>query len=82
MIEYYTGKTNDDTRIFYIKLSTDRGHSIEGGTKTDDLFIDGAPAGYQLCGLQSFSDSELDMTSAIWTSIDPIHALPTTSGGN
>ncbi|KAI9910824.1 hypothetical protein PsorP6_010940 [Peronosclerospora sorghi] len=85
-IEYHMGLDHSKTRIFYIKLSTNKGNFLEGGSTTDykkkGEEIDEAPDRYQLAGFQSFTLDELTMLSAIWTSIDPIPAVPATSGGN
>ncbi|KAI9910947.1 hypothetical protein PsorP6_010970 [Peronosclerospora sorghi] len=79
-IEYHTGKKNGHTRIFYIKLSTNKGNFLEGGTQTRDVFVDQAPLYYQLGGFQGFSKDEVDMLSSIWSSTRPIPPLPVPSG--
>ncbi|KAI9910271.1 hypothetical protein PsorP6_010843 [Peronosclerospora sorghi] len=67
--------------MFYINFSTTKGNFLDGGTTSDHVFMEKVPDGYQLGGFVSYTGEALTMVSAIWTSIDPISALPTTSGG-
>ncbi|OWZ08790.1 hypothetical protein PHMEG_00018615 [Phytophthora megakarya] len=71
-MEAHSGKHNDHTRIKYIKFSTNKGNSIEGGIKTDTTKTDTAKEGYQLSGFVGRCGNELDMVGAIWTSIQPV----------
>ncbi|OWZ05637.1 hypothetical protein PHMEG_00022238 [Phytophthora megakarya] len=71
-MEAHAGKHKHHTRIKYIKFTTNKGNSIEGGTKTDIIGMDTAKEGYQLSGFVGRSGDELDMVGAIWTSIQSV----------
>ncbi|OWZ07685.1 LOW QUALITY PROTEIN: hypothetical protein PHMEG_00019895 [Phytophthora megakarya] len=73
-MEAHTGKQKSRTRIKYIKFTTNKDNSIEGGTRTDNIGIDTAKDGYQLSGFVGRSGDELDMVGAIWTSIQKVTA--------
>ncbi|KAF4030614.1 putative secreted protein [Phytophthora infestans] len=60
------------TRVKYIKFTTNLGNFIEGGTRTNIIGSDTAKDGYQLGGFAGRSGDELDVVSAIWTSIQPV----------
>ncbi|EEY59381.1 uncharacterized protein PITG_11402 [Phytophthora infestans T30-4] len=70
-IEAHWGKYYRHTRIMYIKFTTDAGHTIYGGTPSDQIGKDDAPDGYQLGGLAGFCGNEIDSVGAVWTSIKP-----------
>ncbi|MDS0527805.1 endonuclease/exonuclease/phosphatase family protein [Clostridium sp. SHJSY1] len=55
-------------RISYIKLTTNLGHTLEGGTKGDTITFK-APNGYSIAGLYGFADDEIDRLGAIYKSI-------------
>jgi endonuclease/exonuclease/phosphatase family metal-dependent hydrolase len=52
-------------RISYIKLTTNLGHVLEGGTKGDVKTFT-APNGYSIAGLYGFADDEVDRLGAIY----------------
>ncbi|EEY55781.1 uncharacterized protein PITG_22899 [Phytophthora infestans T30-4] len=72
VMEAHWGKHEGHTRIKYIKFTTNKGRFIEGGSKTGNIGTDTAREGYQLGGFDGRSGDELDMVSAIWTSIQPV----------
>ncbi|KAF4030609.1 Jacalin-like lectin domain [Phytophthora infestans] len=72
VMEAHAGKHKGRTRVKYIKFTTNLGNFIEGGTRTDKIGSDNAKDGYQLCGFAGRSGDELDVVSAIWTSIQPV----------
>ncbi|KAF1795419.1 Jacalin-like lectin domain [Phytophthora cactorum] len=72
VMEAHAGKHKERTRIKYIKFTTNLGNFIEGGTRTDNIGTDTAKDGYQLGGFIGRSGDELDLVSAIWTSIQPV----------
>ncbi|KAF4139631.1 Jacalin-like lectin domain [Phytophthora infestans] len=72
VMEAHAGKHKGRTRVKYIKFTTNLGNFIEGGTQTDKTGSDTAEDGYQLGGFAGRSGDELDLVSAIWTSIQPV----------
>ncbi|KAI9984544.1 hypothetical protein PInf_005902 [Phytophthora infestans] len=72
VMEAHEGKHKGRTRVKYIKFTTNLGNFIEGGTRTDKTGSDTAEDGYQLGGFAGRSGDELDLVSAIWTSIQPV----------
>ncbi|RLN51765.1 hypothetical protein BBP00_00009813 [Phytophthora kernoviae] len=69
-MEAHWGKESGRTRIFYLKLSTSKGRSVEGGSPTDQSATMYAPEGFQLSGFHGRSDKEVDALGAIFTRID------------
>ncbi|RLN57770.1 hypothetical protein BBP00_00007363 [Phytophthora kernoviae] len=59
-MEVHWGKKEERTRIFYLKFKTNKGRSVEGGTKTSAKATVTAPKGFQLSGLHGRSDKEVD----------------------
>jgi len=55
-------------RISYIKLTTNLGRTLEGGTK-DDVTTFTAPNGYAIAGIYGFADKEIDRLGAIYKSL-------------
>ncbi|KUG01416.1 hypothetical protein AM587_10008850 [Phytophthora nicotianae] len=72
VMEAHAGDHDGSTRVKYIKFTTNKGNFIEGGTRTDKNGTDTAKEGYQLGGFVGRSGDELDLVSAIWTSIQPV----------
>ncbi|ETI44963.1 hypothetical protein F443_10407 [Phytophthora nicotianae P1569] len=72
VMEAHAGTHKGRTRVKYIKFTTNKGNFIEGGTRTDKNGTDTAKEGYQLGGFVGRSGDELDLVSAIWTSIQPV----------
>ncbi|GMF22928.1 unnamed protein product [Phytophthora lilii] len=68
-MEAHWGQKNDHTRVFYLNFVTSAGHSISGGTKTDDNAIATAPKGFKLAGFYGRAEDEVDQLGAIWTRI-------------
>lgn len=52
-------------RISYIKLTTNLGNTLEGGTK-GDIYTFAAPAGYAIAGVHGFCADEIDRIGAIY----------------
>ncbi|OWZ07161.1 hypothetical protein PHMEG_00020483 [Phytophthora megakarya] len=74
-IEVHWGKYYRKTRIMYIQFTTNKDHTISGGTpqdNTDKIGKESAENGYQLGGFIGFAGNELDSVGAIWTSIQPV----------
>ncbi|KAG2518313.1 hypothetical protein JM18_007252 [Phytophthora kernoviae] len=69
-MEVHWGKKEERTRIFYLKFKTNKGRSVEGGTKTSAKATVTAPKGFQLSGLHGRSDKEVDALGAIFTRIE------------
>ncbi|CAI5746681.1 unnamed protein product [Peronospora destructor] len=59
-----------NSRILYLKFSTNRGNSIDAGTKTNESISITAPIGFQLSGFFGRSGSELNQLGLIWTRIN------------
>ncbi|WP_243240343.1 jacalin-like lectin [Clostridium cibarium] len=55
-------------RISYIKLTTNLGHVLEGGTK-DEVKTFTAPKGYAIAGVYGFADDEVDRLGAIYKTL-------------
>ncbi|ETI44859.1 hypothetical protein F443_10469 [Phytophthora nicotianae P1569] len=72
VMEAHAGKQKGHTRVKYIKFTTNKGNFIEGGTRTDKIGTDTAKEGYQLGGFDGREGDEVDLISAIWTSIQPV----------
>ncbi|KUF81713.1 hypothetical protein AM587_10001422 [Phytophthora nicotianae] len=72
VMEAHAGTHKGRTRVKYIKFTTNKGNFIEGGTPTHKIGTDTAKEGYQLGGFDGRSGDELDLVSAIWTSIQPV----------
>ncbi|KAF4044447.1 putative secreted protein [Phytophthora infestans] len=72
VMEAHAGKHEHRTRVKYIKFTSNFGRSIEGGTQTDKIGTDTAMNGFQFGGFDGRSGDELDLVSAIWTSIQPV----------
>lgn len=53
-------------RISYIKLTTNLGNTLEGGTSNSSSYTFTAPDGYAIAGLQGCADSEVDRLGAIY----------------
>jgi len=71
--EYVSSVTlNEDqydghTRIFYIKLVTNLGHTLSAGTPTSDAVTYTAPTGYKVAGFYGNSGDEVDKLGLIYT---------------
>ncbi|KAK1941548.1 hypothetical protein P3T76_007414 [Phytophthora citrophthora] len=63
------GKTNDHTRVFYLKFTTNTGRSVSAGTQTDSSAVATAPEGYQLGGFFGRGDDEIILLGVAWTRI-------------
>ena len=61
------GQYNGHTRIFYIKLVTNLGHTLSAGTQTADAVTYTAPAGYKIAGFYGNSGDEVDKLGLIYT---------------
>ncbi|KAK1940955.1 hypothetical protein P3T76_007661 [Phytophthora citrophthora] len=71
--------TNDHTRVFYLKFTTNAGRSVFAGTQTDSSAVATAPEGYQLGGFFGRGDREIVLLGAVWTRIAA--DLPSTDEG-
>jgi endonuclease/exonuclease/phosphatase family metal-dependent hydrolase len=73
--EYVTSVTlhsdtyNGHTRIFYIKLVTNLGRTLAGGTQTANTVTYTAPAGYKVAGFHGNSGDEVDKLGLIYTKL-------------
>ncbi|GMF37252.1 unnamed protein product [Phytophthora lilii] len=81
-MEAHYGEKDDHTRIKYIKFTTNKGNTVEGGNpdkKMKGAETDSAPMGYQLGGFFGRCGNELDSVGAIWTSnqMQSTEAVPT-----
>ncbi|KAF4031238.1 Jacalin-like lectin domain [Phytophthora infestans] len=72
VMEAHRGRHYGRSRVKYIKFTTNLGNFIEGGTRTSNIGSDTAREGFQLGGFVGRSGDELDMVSAMWTSIQPV----------
>jgi hypothetical protein len=64
------GEKDGRTGIFYLKLGTSHGRSVEGGTPTKDSTTMYAPEGFQLSGFHGRADDNIDALGAIFTRTD------------
>ncbi|CAI5703168.1 unnamed protein product [Peronospora effusa] len=82
-MEINSGRKFWSSRIFYLKFTTNRGNSIEAGTKTNESTSITAPIGFQLSGFFGRAESELDQLGLIWTRINATtKALTDTMGSD
>ncbi|KAG1693017.1 hypothetical protein DVH05_024053 [Phytophthora capsici] len=70
-IEAHTGEKDGHKSIFFIKLTTNLGNSISGGTPTSDIGTETAEEGYQLGGFVGGMENEIESIGAIWATIKP-----------
>ncbi|URZ15184.1 jacalin-like lectin [Clostridium felsineum] len=56
-------------RIFYAKFETNKGQTLEGGTKTDDSEVVTAPNGWYIAGFFGRADDEVDKLGVIYNKI-------------
>lgn len=61
------GKYNNTTRIFYLKLTTSTGRTLEAGTKNSDIVTYSAPAGYKITGFFGNAGDEVDKLGVMYT---------------
>ncbi|KAE9035815.1 hypothetical protein PR002_g7367 [Phytophthora rubi] len=66
-IEVHWGKYNSHTRVFYLKFTTNLGHTLSGGSTTDESTTLYALEGYQLSGFHGRAGAEIDALGAVWT---------------
>lgn len=64
------GKTNDHTRIFYTRFTTNQGRILEGGSITSNCEAYTAPDGWQIVGFHGRSKDELDKIGVIFAPYD------------
>ncbi|GMF38933.1 unnamed protein product [Phytophthora lilii] len=69
-MEAHWGKKNDRTRIFYLKLGTNNGRSVGGGTQTHSSAIVTAPEGFQVSGFHGRSGENIDALGAVFTRVE------------
>jgi endonuclease/exonuclease/phosphatase family metal-dependent hydrolase len=62
-----SGSYNGHTRIFYIKLVTNLGRTLAGGSQTSNTVTYTAPAGYKVAGFHGNSGNEVDKLGLIYT---------------
>ncbi len=60
------GRAKGSERIFYIEVTTNRGRSISGGTKTNNSKTFTAPEGYCIIGFLGRAGNELDRIGPIY----------------
>lgn len=65
-MEVCTGIHNDRTRVFYLALHTNQGHSLSGGSSTSSCATYAAPSGYQIVGFHGRAGDELDKVGAVF----------------
>ncbi|TDH67962.1 hypothetical protein CCR75_005418 [Bremia lactucae] len=68
-MEIHWAKHDGHTRIFFLRFSTNKGNSIEGGEQKKDNAIERAPEGFQLGGWFGRQGAGLDQLAAVWTAI-------------
>jgi len=61
------GQYNGHTRIFYIKLTTNLGRTLAGGTQTSDAVTYTTPEGYMVAGFYGNSGDEVDKLGLVYT---------------
>ncbi|KAG6592627.1 uncharacterized protein IUM83_12526 [Phytophthora cinnamomi] len=88
-IEAHWGEYHSHTRVRFIQFTTNKNHSISGGTRATKIGADHAEPGYQLGGFFGTDGVELDSVGAIWTRISttpettaPVTEPPTSSSGS
>ena len=60
------GRRDGGLRIFYLRLTTNFGNSLAGGSETGDCVTQEAPAGWQIVGFQGRAGKEIDKLGAIY----------------
>ncbi|KAG1708877.1 hypothetical protein DVH05_022509 [Phytophthora capsici] len=68
-MEAHWDKKDGKTRIFYLKLLTSNGRSVEGGTETGSSATLTAPEGFQLSGFHGREGDNIDALGAIFTRV-------------
>ncbi|KAK1931453.1 hypothetical protein P3T76_013209 [Phytophthora citrophthora] len=68
-IEAHTGEKDGRKTIFFIKLTTNLGNSISGGTPTSDIGTETAEEGYQIGGFVGGLGDEIESIGAIWATL-------------
>ncbi|KAG6609575.1 Mannose-binding lectin [Phytophthora cinnamomi] len=66
-MEIHWTKKGTHTRVFYLKLASNKGNYVSAGTKTANRATVKAPKGFQLSGFYGRAASEVDQLGAIWT---------------
>ncbi|GMF50199.1 unnamed protein product [Phytophthora fragariaefolia] len=66
-MEIHWGKKGTHTRVFYVKLGSNKGNYVSAGTKTANNAIAKAPKGFQLGGFYGRAAGEVDQLGTIWT---------------
>ncbi|BAV07832.1 jacalin-like lectin [Filimonas lacunae] len=61
-----SGKYNNTTRIFYLKLTTSTGRTLAAGTQTTDVVTYTAPTGYKITGFFGNGGDEVDKLGVIY----------------
>ncbi|GMF43694.1 unnamed protein product [Phytophthora fragariaefolia] len=69
-MEVHWARKAFNSRIFYLKLSTNKGKSVSAGTPTENNATVTAPDGFQLSGFFGRAEGELDQLGVIWTRIN------------
>lgn len=68
-VTLHSAQHNGHTRIFYIKITTSTGRTLEGGSQTSGSVTYTAPAGYKVSGFYGNSGDEIDKLGVIYTKI-------------
>ncbi|POM58671.1 Hypothetical protein PHPALM_36647 [Phytophthora palmivora] len=77
-VEVHWGKYYRKTRVMYVKFTTNKNQTLEGGTPQRDtkkIVTEEAPIGHQLGGFFGHAGHELDSMGCIWTSIEPVEEI-------
>ncbi|KAI9895639.1 hypothetical protein PsorP6_019179 [Peronosclerospora sorghi] len=66
MVEWYQDKHHGHTRVFYLKITTNKGNSIEAGEKSGTHGQETAPKEYALHGFKGREGDNVDLLQVIW----------------
>jgi endonuclease/exonuclease/phosphatase family metal-dependent hydrolase len=66
-VELNSAQHKGHTRIFYIKITTSTGRTLEAGSQTSSTVTYTAPAGYKVAGFYGNSGDEVDKLGVIYT---------------
>ncbi|KAE9337398.1 hypothetical protein PF008_g12559 [Phytophthora fragariae] len=69
-MEVHWARKGLSSRVFYLKLGTNKGNSVSAGTATENNSTVTAPEGFQLSGFFGRAEGELNQVGAIWTRIN------------
>lgn len=68
-VQLCSGQKDGNTRIFYVKFTTNTGRTLSGGSTTSSAVTYSAPSGWQIVGFHGRSGSEVDKVGVIYAPI-------------